>query len=107
MIIRETEVCTYFSLIVLTRFDIYKGFQKSETVWTDVLDEILVKIIQIEDYVTLIHSLEWLCLNCSFRLGKMYHYTLEKYDVDSLDSFVNGWYKNVASQSVPLPKTPL
>jgi len=41
-----------------------------------------------------------------FRLGKMYHYTLEKYDVDSLDSFVNGWYKNVPSQSVPLPKTP-
>jgi len=41
-----------------------------------------------------------------FRLGKMYRYTLEKYDVDSLDSFVNGWYKNVASHSVPLPKTP-
>jgi len=41
-----------------------------------------------------------------FRLGKMYHYTLEKYDVDSLDSFVNGWYKNVPSQSIPLPKTP-
>merc|ERR1711862_149856 len=41
-----------------------------------------------------------------FRLGKMYHYTLEKFDVDSLDSFVNGWYKNVPSHSIPLPKTP-
>lgn len=41
-----------------------------------------------------------------FRLGKMYHYTLEKFDVDSLDSFVNGWYKNMPSHSIPLPKTP-
>jgi len=41
-----------------------------------------------------------------FRLGKMYRYELEKYDVDSLSSFVTGWYKNVEGKSVPLPKTP-
>jgi len=41
-----------------------------------------------------------------FRLGRMYRYTLEKYDVDSLNSFVNGWYKNVPGESIPLPKTP-
>ena len=43
----------------------------------------------------------------SFRNGRMYRYTLEKYDVDSLDSFVNGWYNNVPKENIPLPKTPL
>ena len=42
----------------------------------------------------------------SFRLGSLYRYTLEKYDIDSMNSFVNGWYKNVPSERVPLPKTP-
>jgi len=41
-----------------------------------------------------------------FRLGSLYRYTLEKYDIDSMNSFVNGWYKNVPSERVPLPKTP-
>merc|ERR1712141_31867 len=41
-----------------------------------------------------------------FRLGGMYRYTLEKYDVESLDSFVNGWYKNLSKEKIPLPKTP-
>lgn len=41
-----------------------------------------------------------------FRLGRMYRYNLEKYDVDSLTSFVNGWFKNLPGESIPLPKTP-
>jgi len=41
-----------------------------------------------------------------FRLGKMYRYELEKFDVDSLVSFVQTWYKNVPGEPVPLPKTP-
>lgn len=41
-----------------------------------------------------------------FRLGKMYRYQLEKFDVDSLTSFVQSWYKNVPGEPVPLPKTP-
>jgi len=41
-----------------------------------------------------------------FRLGKLYRYELEKYDVDSLTSFVNGWYKNLPGEAVPVPKTP-
>ena len=43
----------------------------------------------------------------SFRLGKMYRYNLEKYDVDSLNSFVGGFYKNLPGEPVPVPKTPL
>ena len=43
----------------------------------------------------------------SFRLGKMYWYNLEKYDVDSLNSFVGGFYKNLPGEPVPVPKTPL
>jgi len=42
-----------------------------------------------------------------FRFGKMYRYTLEKYDVASLVSFVDHFYKNVPGEPVPLPKTPL
>ena len=43
----------------------------------------------------------------SFRLGKMYRYSVEKYDVASMSSFITGWYKNVQAEPVPLPKTPL
>jgi len=41
-----------------------------------------------------------------FRLGKLYRYEVEKYDIDSLSSFITGWYKNVQGESIPLPKTP-
>jgi len=41
-----------------------------------------------------------------FRLGKIYRYELEKFDVASLMSFVQTWYKNVSGEPVPLPKTP-
>lgn len=43
----------------------------------------------------------------SLRLGRLYRYTMEKYDVESLSSFISGWYKNVQAESIPLPKTPL
>ena len=42
-----------------------------------------------------------------FRLGRMYRYEIEKYDVESLSSFVTGWYKNVKGEGIPLPKSPL
>jgi len=41
-----------------------------------------------------------------FRLGKMYKYTLEKYDPESMTNFINGFYKNYPAESIPLPKTP-
>jgi len=41
-----------------------------------------------------------------FRLQKMYRYTLDKFDVDSLSSFMEGFYKNYPAESVPIPKTP-
>merc|ERR1712173_495145 len=41
-----------------------------------------------------------------FRLGRLYRYEVEKYDIDSLSSFISGWYKNVQGESIPLPKTP-
>lgn len=41
-----------------------------------------------------------------FRLGRMYRYEIEKYDIESMSSFVTGWYKNVKGESIPLPKTP-
>jgi len=41
-----------------------------------------------------------------FRLGKMYRYAIDKYDVDSLTSFMAGFYKNYPAESVPTPKTP-
>jgi len=41
-----------------------------------------------------------------FRLGRLYRYEVEKYDIDSISSFINGWYKNVQGESIPLPKTP-
>lgn len=43
----------------------------------------------------------------SFRHGKLYRYEVEKYDIDSVSSFITGWYKNVHGESIPLPKTPL
>ena len=42
-----------------------------------------------------------------FRQGKMYRYTLEKYDPESLMSFMNGFYKNLPAEKIPLPKSPL
>jgi len=41
-----------------------------------------------------------------FRLGKMYRYTIDKFDPESLSSFVTGFYKNYPAESIPLPKTP-
>lgn len=41
-----------------------------------------------------------------FHLGKLYRYTMIKYDAPTLLSFATGWYKNVPSEKVPAPKTP-
>lgn len=41
-----------------------------------------------------------------FRLGKMYHYNIPKYDIASFVSFATDWYRNARSEKVPLPKTP-
>jgi len=41
-----------------------------------------------------------------FRAGKMYKYVLDKYDPESMSSFVSGFYKNYPAESIPLPKTP-
>lgn len=41
-----------------------------------------------------------------FRLGKMYRYSLEKYDPESMTSFVNGFYKNYPAETIPTPKSP-
>jgi len=41
-----------------------------------------------------------------FRLGRMYRYNLDKYDPESLLSFMNGFYKNLPAESIPLPKSP-
>lgn len=41
-----------------------------------------------------------------FRLGKMYRYTLDKFDPASMSSFVNGFYKNLPAEAIPPPKTP-
>jgi len=41
-----------------------------------------------------------------FHHGKMYRYTVEKYDPESLTSFISGFYKNYPGESIPLPKTP-
>ena len=43
----------------------------------------------------------------SFRLGKMYRYTLEKFDPESMANFVEGFYKNLPAENIPPPKTPL
>ncbi|XP_067653518.1 thioredoxin domain-containing protein-like [Haliotis asinina] len=37
-----------------------------------------------------------------YRQGKMYRYEVEKYDTKSLTSFVEGWYKNMKAESVPV-----
>jgi len=41
-----------------------------------------------------------------FRLGRMYRYELNKFDLETLSSFITGWYKNVKGDGIPLPKTP-
>jgi len=41
-----------------------------------------------------------------FRQGKMYRYNIDKFDPDSLMSFMNGFYKNLPAENIPLPKTP-
>jgi len=41
-----------------------------------------------------------------FRLGKMYRYTLEKFDPESMANFVEGFYKNLPAENIPPPKTP-
>jgi len=41
-----------------------------------------------------------------FRLQKMYSFTLDSYDVATLDNFMTGFYKNMPSKPVPIPKTP-
>ena len=43
----------------------------------------------------------------SFRLGKMYRYTLEQFDPESMANFVDGFYKNLPAESIPPPKSPL
>jgi hypothetical protein len=59
-----------------------------------------------------LHFLQSLCnthftFTFSFRLGKMYRYTIEKFDIKSLTNFATGFYKNVKAESIPMPKTPL
>lgn len=41
-----------------------------------------------------------------FRHGKMYRYTLAKFDPESMNSFVLGFYKNYPAESIPLPMSP-
>jgi len=41
-----------------------------------------------------------------FRLQKMYRFSLDQYDLDTLDNFMTGFYKNMPSEAVPPPKTP-
>lgn len=41
-----------------------------------------------------------------FRQHKLYRYTLDTYDVDSLTNFITGFYKNYPAVAVPPPKTP-
>jgi len=41
-----------------------------------------------------------------FRLGRMYRYKVERYDHESLTSFITGFYKNYPAQSIPLPLSP-
>merc|ERR1719427_2117454 len=41
-----------------------------------------------------------------FRQGKMYRYEVEKYDPESITSFITGFYQNYPEQSIPLPKSP-
>eukprot|EP00092_Neocalanus_flemingeri_P095662 GFUD01121711.1.p1 GENE.GFUD01121711.1~~GFUD01121711.1.p1 ORF type:complete len:330 (-),score=111.08 GFUD01121711.1:332-1321(-) len=41
-----------------------------------------------------------------FRHGSMYRYQVDKYDPESLSSFIAGFYKNYPAQAIPLPKSP-
>ena len=43
----------------------------------------------------------------TFRLGKMYRYTVEKLVLASLEAFATVFYKNMKAEPVSLPKTPL
>ena len=36
----------------------------------------------------------------------MYRYTVEKFDMASLEAFATGFYKNMKAEPVPLPKSP-
>merc|ERR1719427_1622381 len=42
-----------------------------------------------------------------FRLGKMYRYNVEKYDPESLSSFISKSYSDFPAEDIPLPKSPL
>jgi hypothetical protein len=41
------------------------------------------------------------------RQGKFYRYTVKKYDVKSLVSFAQDWYRNATPEKIQLPATPL
>lgn len=41
-----------------------------------------------------------------FRQGKMYRYSIQKYDVNSFVGFAQEWFKNMRPEPVPVPKTP-
>ena len=42
-----------------------------------------------------------------FRKGKLYRYNLKNYNIDSFSAFATDWYRNVRSESIPIPKSPL
>eukprot|EP00090_Calanus_glacialis_P015581 TRINITY_DN2458_c0_g1_i11.p1 TRINITY_DN2458_c0_g1~~TRINITY_DN2458_c0_g1_i11.p1 ORF type:complete len:323 (+),score=119.46 TRINITY_DN2458_c0_g1_i11:54-1022(+) len=42
-----------------------------------------------------------------FRLGKMYRYKGDKYDPETLSSFMTATYEDQAAEDIPLPKSPL
>ncbi|XP_049797665.1 thioredoxin domain-containing protein [Schistocerca nitens] len=41
-----------------------------------------------------------------FRHGRLYRYNIHKYDIDSFVLFASDWFKNVAAEPVPVPKSP-
>lgn len=41
-----------------------------------------------------------------FRHGRLYRYMFQKYDISSLTSFAQDWYKNATPENVPHPQTP-
>lgn len=57
--------------------------------------------------ITFVFSILINCVFPRFRLGKLYRYEIHKYDVASLVSFAQDWYKNVRAERVPVPKSPL
>jgi hypothetical protein len=66
-----------------------------------------VATVQIDDSPNL--ATRFKISDCSeiifFKQGKMYRYTLPALDVASFRSFVDGFYKNVQAQVVPVPKS--